>query len=132
MLLDAIEELVLQAFAPLYDALVVVGPLVVPSVCAGGSGCCHEEFVAHWLGEHVPLVLKHQSTITRFVTNVVDRRLGAAGEDWDGFGEIRFASAEDAREHFADTPEGARALEADRARFVGHSLVIPVAEYVQK
>ncbi len=95
-------------------------------------GMSHEEFVAHWLGEHVPLALKHQPAITRFATNAVEKKLGDAGEDWDGFAEIQFAGDTGPRERFTDSPEGAKALEADHARFVGRSLVVPVAEYVQK
>ena len=39
-------------------------------------GLTHEEFLSHWLGEHVPLVLEHQPVITRFVTNAVEQKLG--------------------------------------------------------
>ena len=36
--------------------------------------------------------------MVRYVTNVVDQRLSNDGPDWDGFAEISFASAADARE----------------------------------
>src|SRR5437879_6450217 len=59
-------------------------------------GMTRAAFRTHWLERHVPLALRHHAT-TRYVTNVVDARLGGEGPDYDGFGELAFASAEDVR-----------------------------------
>ena len=81
---------------------------------------------------HVPLALEHHPHMVRYVTNVVDERLSKTGEDWDGFAEISFASASDARERLFASPEGERIVRADIGRFIGHTFPYWVGEYVQK
>jgi uncharacterized protein (TIGR02118 family) len=91
-----------------------------------------EAFVAHWFGTHVPLARKHHPGLVRYVTNVVERRLGPTGEDWDGFAELTFESAEAIAGGLFDTPEGERIVRDDIARFIGRAGAYRVAEYVQK
>ncbi|MGH7785508.1 MAG: EthD family reductase [Candidatus Binatia bacterium] len=91
----------------------------------------HEQFVAHWLGVHVPLALEHHPTLVRYVTNVVDQRLSHSAADWDGFAELSFASPDDARQRMFASPEAERIVRADIARFIGHTFAYPVAEYPQ-
>jgi uncharacterized protein (TIGR02118 family) len=92
----------------------------------------HEAFVAHWLGNHVPLALRHHPGMSRYVTNVVDRRLGDGGEEWDGFAELHFPSEDAWRSGLFDSPEGERIVREDIARFIGTTGPYRVAEYVQK
>ncbi len=92
----------------------------------------HEQFVEHWLTTHVPLALEHHPHMVRYVTNVVEQRLSSSGADWDGFAEISFASAGDARERLFASPGGERLVRADIARFIGHTFPYWVGEYVQK
>jgi uncharacterized protein (TIGR02118 family) len=96
------------------------------------AGLTHKAFVDHWLDVHVPLVMKQQPRVARYVTSSVDARLSETGESWDGIAEIHFASELDARETLGDPPGAEAALAADRARFLDRHLVYPVAEYVEK
>jgi uncharacterized protein (TIGR02118 family) len=92
----------------------------------------HAEFVKHWQTVHVPLALEHHPLMVRYVTNVVDRRLDDASPEWDGFAEISFATAADARERLFASSEGERIVRDDIARFIGHTFAYFVGEYVQK
>src|SRR5207244_6134659 len=49
-----------------------------------------EDFLRHWLERHVPLALEHHG-MSRYVTSVVEERLGADAPLYDGFAEIHFA-----------------------------------------
>lgn len=92
----------------------------------------HAAFVEHWLGTHVPLALRHHPGMSRYVTNVVERRLGDTGEEWDGFAELHFPSGDAWRTGLFDSPEGERIVREDIARFIGTTAPYRVAEYVQK
>jgi uncharacterized protein (TIGR02118 family) len=92
----------------------------------------HEQFVAHWLGTHVPLALEHHPQMVRYVTNVVDDRLSPDAPAWDGFAEISFASADEARTRLFASPESERIIRDDIARFIGHTFAYWVGEYVQR
>jgi len=75
-----------------------------------------DAFTTHWLTRHAPLALRHHGT-TRYVTNVVEQRLSAAGADYDGFAELVFPPGEIRRGMYL-TPEGKREIEADMPRFI--------------
>jgi uncharacterized protein (TIGR02118 family) len=92
----------------------------------------HAQFVQHWLTRHVPLALEHHPAMLRYVTNVVDQRLSNGSPEWDGFAEISFASAADARERLFGSPDGERIVREDIGRFIGHTFAYWVGEYVQK
>jgi uncharacterized protein (TIGR02118 family) len=92
----------------------------------------HAQFVEHWLTAHVPLALEHHPLMVRYVTNVVDQRLSDDAPEWDGFAEISFASAADARDRLFGSPQGERIVRDDIARFIGHTFPYLVGEYVQK
>jgi uncharacterized protein (TIGR02118 family) len=92
----------------------------------------HEQFVEHWLERHVPLAREHHPGLTKYVTNVVDRRLSDGGEQWDGFAELHFAGERDATEGLFPTPEAERIIREDIARFIARALPYRVAEYVEK
>lgn len=96
------------------------------------AGMTRDEFVDHWIGVHVPLVLKHQPRLVKYVSNVVEARLDEEAVDWDGVAELHFARSEDSGERRYDSPVGARRIAASRERFIGRSLVYPVGEYIQK
>jgi len=94
-------------------------------------GMTRAAFRAHWLERHVPLALRHHAT-TRYVTNVVDERLGGDGPDYDGFGELAFASAEDVHGRIYLSPAGQTEIEADMPRFIARVHAYLVAEYVER
>lgn len=89
------------------------------------------EFADYWQGAHVPLVLKHQPTLTRYATNLVDTQLTEGAEAWDGFAEFHFANEKAAERPF-DSAEGERRVNESLERFVERRLVYSVGEYVQK
>jgi uncharacterized protein (TIGR02118 family) len=95
------------------------------------DGMTHEGFVEHWLHRHVPLALRHHPGLHKYVTNVVDARLGDAPE-WDGIAELHFPSVEAMRNRFFDSPEGERIIREDMPRFIGLTWGYDVAEWVQK
>ena len=92
----------------------------------------HQQFVEHWLTQHVPLALEHHPHMIRYVTNVVDQHLSPSGLEWDGFGELSFASLTDARERIFASPDSERIVRTDMAHFIGHTFPYFVGEYVQK
>ena len=95
------------------------------------DGMSHEVFVDHWLHRHVPLALRHHPGLHKYVTNVVDVRLGDA-PDWDGIAELHFPSIEAMRTRFFDSPDGERIIREDMTRFIGHTWGYDVAEWVQR
>lgn len=96
------------------------------------NGMTHEEFVGHWLSSHVPLALQHHPGMVRYVTNVVDRRLGDTGPELDGIAELHFASAETLAAAIFDSSAGERIIRDDMARFIGRTGAYHVVEYPQK
>jgi uncharacterized protein (TIGR02118 family) len=95
------------------------------------DGMTHEAFVDHWLDRHVPLALRHHPGLHKYVTNVVETRLGDAPE-WDGIAELHFPSREVMRAQFFDSPAGEQTIREDMARFIGHTWGYDVAEYVER
>jgi uncharacterized protein (TIGR02118 family) len=91
----------------------------------------HEQFVEHWLTRHVPLAKEHHPAMDRYVTNVVDQRLGTSGPDLDGIAEIHFPSAEILAQGFFASADGERIIREDIARFIGRTGPYRVTEYVQ-
>ena len=95
------------------------------------DGMTHDAFVTHWVERHVPLALRHHPGLHKYVTNVVEQRLGDA-PDWDGIAELHFPSVEAMHDGFFDSPEGERVIREDMGRFIGLTWGYDVAEYVQK
>jgi uncharacterized protein (TIGR02118 family) len=96
------------------------------------SGMTHADFVEHWLNRHVALALAHHPGMTKYVTNVVEQRLGNAGPDLDGIAELHFASAQALSAGMFDSAAGERLIRDDMARFIGRTAAYRVAEYPQK
>jgi len=97
------------------------------------SDLTREAFVAHWFGTHAPIASAHHPGLTRYHTNLVERRLGAGdGPGWDGFTELHFANAASIADGLFDSPEGERLVREDIAKFLSHAGAYRVAEYVQK
>ena len=96
------------------------------------EGMSHAEFVDHWLGRHVPLALEHHPGLSRYVTNVVDERLSAGGEEWDGVAELHFANAADLQRGLFASAEGESLIRRDMQRFIGHTFAYMAGEYVLK
>ena len=95
-------------------------------------GLTHAQFVEHWLTRHVPLALQHHVGLTKYVTNVVDARLSPEGDEYDGFGELCFASEADYRDRLYGSEEGRRIIEEDIPRFLGPMQAWFVTEHVAK
>jgi len=93
-------------------------------------GLAPEAFATHWLTRHAPLALRHHAT-TRYVTNVVERRLSPTGPDYDGFAELVFPPGEIGRGMYLST-EGRREIEADIPRFIGTVHAYVVTEHVAR
>jgi uncharacterized protein (TIGR02118 family) len=91
-----------------------------------------EAFLDHWFGTHVALARAHHPGLVRYVTNVVERRLGADGEPWDGFTELHFRSADDIAGGLFDSPEGERIVRDDIGKFLAHAGYYRVAEYIHR
>jgi len=91
-----------------------------------------EAFLDHWFGTHVALARAHHPGLVRYVTNVVERRLGADGEQWDGFTELHFRSADDIAGGLFDSPEGERIVRDDIGKFLSHAGFYRVAEYIHR
>ncbi|HJQ85141.1 MAG TPA: EthD domain-containing protein [Candidatus Binatia bacterium] len=87
-------------------------------------------FAAHWRERHAPLALRHHAT-SRYVRNVVERRLSPTGPDYDGFAELVFPPGEMARGMYL-SPEGRREIEADMPRFMGAVDAYVVTEHVAR
>jgi uncharacterized protein (TIGR02118 family) len=96
------------------------------------DGMSHEEFVVHWLTRHVPLALQHHPRMSKYVTNVVDQRLGDSGPQLDGIAELHFPSAQALAAGMFDSPAGERIIRDDIPRFIGRTAAYRVAEYPQK
>ena len=90
-----------------------------------------EAFVAHWFGTHAPIASAHHPGLTRYHTNLAERRLGG-GPAWDGFTELHFASAASIAGGLFASPEDERMIREDIAKFIGRTGFYRVAEYVQK
>jgi len=96
------------------------------------DGMSHADFVDHWLTRHVPLALAHHPGMTKYVTNVVDQRLGHSGPELDGIAELHFPSTEALATGMFDSPDGERIIRDDIARFIGRTAAYRVAEYPQR
>jgi len=104
--------------------------LVCPVIRRAGTS--HQEFVDHWLNRHVPLALAHHPGMSKYVTNVVDQRLGNSGPELDGIAELHFSSTEALATGMFDSPEGERIIREDIPRFIGSTAAYRVAEYPQR
>jgi len=91
----------------------------------------HEDYVRGWLGRHAPLVLADPG-VGGYKTSVVDRRLSAAADDYDGIAELYFASAADYDRHVQLSRDEKKPIRADIARFVGRVATWKVGEYVAR
>jgi len=83
------------------------------------TGSTHEEFVRHWREVHVPKAARHHPGMKRYTQNVVERRLSATGDDWDGFTEGWYPEHADYTDRLFDSPEGMRVIMDDVAQFIG-------------
>lgn len=96
------------------------------------SDMSHADFVEHWLTRHVPLALAHHPGMTRYVTNVVEQRLGASGPELDGIAELHFPSTDELAKAMFDSAAGERIIREDILRFIGCTAAYRVAEYPQR
>src|SRR5437764_176603 len=98
-------------------------------LCRRRGDLTHDEYVERLLGGHVPLA--HHG-MSRYVTSVVEERLGADAPPYDGFAEIHFASPEDLERRLYLSAEGQAVIERDVGRFLGTIHAYYVAEHVAR
>ena len=106
-------------------------PTKLVFLCRRKRGITHARYVELLLERHVPLALRHHRGLHKYVTNVVETRLGDAPE-WDGIAELHFPSREVMRAQFFDSAAGERVIREDMARFIGRTCGYDVAEYVER
>ncbi len=94
------------------------------------SGLSRAQFAQHWTRTHAPLALVRHPAMRTYIINVVERRSPVSAPRWDGFTEGYYASAEDVRNRFFDSPEGRELILADVARFIGNGTTYRLTEYV--
>jgi hypothetical protein len=87
-------------------------------LCRRRPDISHERYVALLLDEHVPLALRHHPHMRRYVVNVVEAS-AAGAPPLDSIGFLWFGSLDDYRDRLYDSPEGARVIGRDVARFLG-------------
>lgn len=94
------------------------------------EGITREQFAEHWLQKHVPLVLKYMNGISRYVTNVVVRRVGKAPEI-DGIVELTFFNPDDLKGPRYSAPEAEALMSNDVAQFLTpFGLAFRASEYI--
>jgi uncharacterized protein (TIGR02118 family) len=95
------------------------------------EGLTHDDFVRGWLERHVPLVLGDPS-VRGYKTNVVDARLSADAQEYDGIAELHFDSPADLDAHIRMSRDETKPIRGDIQRFVAQATTYRVAEYVQR
>jgi uncharacterized protein (TIGR02118 family) len=76
----------------------------------------HEQFDEHWRDRHAPLALRHHVGMWDYVQCSFVRPLRPDSAELDGMAVCQFASREDLKERFYDSPEGRAVIEADVRR----------------
>jgi uncharacterized protein (TIGR02118 family) len=79
---------------------------------------------------HVPLALRHHSTMRGYVVNVVEQTPSGA-EELDSVGVLSFESLTDFRERLYDSAEGRAAVERDTRGFLGVAYAYATNEHVE-
>lgn len=70
---------------------------------------------AHWREQHAPIALDVHTAMTHYYQLSVLHRF--SGEDWNGLALCCFANEDDLRNKFYGSPEGARRVATDVAKF---------------
>ena len=87
-------------------------------LCRRHPDISHDRYAALLLDEHVPLALRHHPHMRRYVVNIVEESCAGA-PPLDSIGFLWFDSLDDYRDRLYDSPEGARIIGRDVARFLG-------------
>ena len=90
------------------------------------------DFHALWLVEGATRLLAARPEAECIITNTVDQRLSAEGEDWDAFVELTLPTAPEEREGSAGLVNVTHLLALEAGCFVERALAYPVGEYVQR
>jgi uncharacterized protein (TIGR02118 family) len=80
----------------------------------------HDQFVQHWQGKHVPIVLQYMNGISRYVTDVVVAPIGKAPEI-DGIVELHYLRPEAMQGARYNAPEADAIMADDVAKFLDPS-----------
>jgi len=99
--------------------------------CRRRPSLTHEDYVARVLGGHVPLALRHHTTMRGYAVNVVDSAQDGLAMI-DTVAELWFDTLADYRTRLYGSPEGRAAIERDVATFMGGADALVVSEHVHK
>ena len=77
----------------------------------------HDQFTQRVLEGHVPLALKHHTTMRRYVLNIAEPSPDG-GEAYDNLAALSFESLEDFTQRLYDSPRGEEIIHQDVARFM--------------
>jgi len=77
-----------------------------------------DEFAAHWTDRHTPLARVHHPGVCHYVQNVVLATVTPGAADIDGIAELGFASDDDRRTRYYDSPAGREIIAEDVRRFI--------------
>lgn len=92
----------------------------------------HEQYAEHLIRSHVPIALRHHTSMRRYVVNVVTLGLLPGPRELDSIGELSFDSLEDYRDRLYDSEEGRRVVGRDVAQFIGGADGYACTEHVRK
>jgi len=100
-------------------------------LCRRRPDLSREEYADRLLHGHVPLALRHHSTLRRYVVNLVE---GTRGDvpTLDSIGELWFDALTDFRERLYDSADGERIIARDVAGFLGGADAYATVEHVQR
>ncbi len=100
-------------------------------LCRRRPDLTREEYARCVLDGHVPLALKHHTTMKRYEVNIaLEDPVG--GEAFDSLPALCFESLSDFQERLYDSPESEAIIHADVQRFMGGSVAYATTEFVRK
>jgi uncharacterized protein (TIGR02118 family) len=100
-------------------------------LCRRRPDLTREDYAERVLTGHVPLALKHHSTLRHYVVNIAEGT-PKGGPAFDSLPALYFDSLEDFRERLYDSPEGEAIIHRDVQGFMGGSDAYATTEHVHK
>jgi uncharacterized protein (TIGR02118 family) len=100
-------------------------------LCRRLPAITHARYAEAVLRDHVPLALRHHTTMRGYVVNVVEQS-PPAWPELDSVAELTFDSLEDFRTRLYDSDAGREAVARDTARFLGGAAAYVTTEHVQR
>lgn len=100
-------------------------------LCRRLPGISHAQYAEMVLRDHVPLALRHHTTMRGYVVNVVEQS-PAGWPELDSVAELGFDSLDDFRTRLYESEAGRTAVARDTARFLGGAAAYATTEHVQR